>query len=148
MRHFSSALLVVGLGWSSFLAAQNTVLIASTASANSPPLTSLSDRPLSLAPAAIPAVPLTATAVLPSIFVPNYPLPPNRTVPVRHKGSSAISGAKWRACGFETYLAIPFGTSAPSLEGRQGICQTHRRAKWLKLLEEFRMVDRSVKGVE
>jgi hypothetical protein len=67
MRYLSSALLVVGLSCSSFLAAQNTVLIASTASADNPPLTLLSDRPLSLAPAAIPATPLTAPAVLPSM---------------------------------------------------------------------------------
>jgi hypothetical protein len=65
MRPFSSALLVVGLGWSSLLAAQNTVLIASMASADDPPATFLSDRPVSLAPAVIPTVPLTAPAVLP-----------------------------------------------------------------------------------
>jgi len=67
MRHFSLALLVAGLGCSSFLAAQNTVLIASTAPADNPPLTSLSNHPLSLAAAAIPSTPLTAPAVLPSM---------------------------------------------------------------------------------
>ena len=67
MRHFSLAPLFVGLGWSSFLAAQNTVLIASRSSADDPPLTFLSDRPLSLAATEIPAVPLRATAVLPSM---------------------------------------------------------------------------------
>jgi hypothetical protein len=65
MRHVSLALLVAGLGCSSFLAAQNTVLIASTAPADNPPLTSLSNHPLSLAAAAIPSTPLTAPAVLP-----------------------------------------------------------------------------------
>jgi hypothetical protein len=68
MRHFSLAILVVGLGWSSFVAAQNTALVASAASADNPPLTLFSDRPLSLAPAAIPATPLTAPAVLPSMW--------------------------------------------------------------------------------
>ena len=67
MRHFSLALLVAGLGCSSFLAAQNTVLIASTAPADNPPLTSLSNHPLSLAAAAIPSTPPTAPAVLPSM---------------------------------------------------------------------------------
>ncbi len=67
MRHVSLALLVAGLGCSSFLAAQNTVLIASTAPADNPPLTSLSNHPLSLAAAAIPSTPLTAPAVLPSM---------------------------------------------------------------------------------
>jgi hypothetical protein len=67
MRHFSSALLVLGLGWSSLLAAQNKVLIASTTSADDPPVTFVTARPLSLAPTAIPAVSLTATAALPSM---------------------------------------------------------------------------------
>jgi hypothetical protein len=64
MRHFSLAILVVRLGWSSFLAAQTTALVASTASADNPPLILFSDR---LAPAAIPATPPTAPAVLPSM---------------------------------------------------------------------------------
>jgi hypothetical protein len=67
MRHVSLALLVAGLGCSSFLAAQNTVLIASTAPADNPPLTSLSNHPLSLAATAILSTPLTAPAVLPSM---------------------------------------------------------------------------------
>lgn len=67
MRYLSFAVLVVGWSCSSFLTAQNTVRIASTASADSLPSMFLSDCPLWLAPAAIPAAPLTAPAVLPSM---------------------------------------------------------------------------------
>jgi len=68
MRHVLLALLVVGMATRCpFLVAQDTVLVASTASADNPPGTSLGDRPLSLAPAAIPATPLAAPPVLPSM---------------------------------------------------------------------------------
>jgi hypothetical protein len=67
MRHFSFALLVIGLGCFSFLAAQNTVPIASTAAADSPLSMFSRDRQLWPAPAAIHATPLTAPAASPSM---------------------------------------------------------------------------------
>jgi hypothetical protein len=65
MRHFSLALLVAGLGCSSFLAAQDIVLVASTAPADNPPLTLSSDRLVALPTAATSVTPLTAPAALP-----------------------------------------------------------------------------------
>jgi hypothetical protein len=65
MRHFSLALLVVGLGCCCFLAAQDMVLVASTEPDDNPPLTFSSDRPVLLPTAATSATPLTAPAALP-----------------------------------------------------------------------------------
>ena len=64
---FICIMLVIGLSCSSFLAAQNTAPIASTASADSPQSAFSSDSPLCLAPAAISAAPPVALAVLPSM---------------------------------------------------------------------------------